>query len=97
MKRLAAIPLLLASTVANAIVVRHDVPDSAYLVHDGALQALVDLPHEGHGVLIGSRWVLTAAHSTQWHPITEVMLNEPANNLSLNKLNSSDFPFSPKV
>ena len=75
MKRLAAIPLLLASTVANAIVVRHDVPDSAYLVHDGALQALVDLPHEGHGVLIGSRWVLTAAHSTQWHPVTEVMLN----------------------
>lgn len=75
MKRLTAIPLLLACMTAGAIVVRHDVPDSAYLVQEDALQALVDLPHEGHGVLVAPRWVLTAAHSTQWHPITEVMLN----------------------
>lgn len=75
MKRLVAIPLLLACTISSAIVVRHDVPDSAYLVHDGALPALVDLPHEGHGVLVAPQWVLTAGHSTQWHPITEVMLN----------------------
>ncbi len=75
MKRLVAIPLLLASAVASAIVIRHDVPDSAYLAQDSALPALVDLAHEGHGVLVAPQWVLTAAHSTQWHPVTEVMIN----------------------
>lgn len=75
MKRLAAIPLLLVTASASAIVVRHDVPDSAYLAQGAALPALVDLPHEGHGVLVAPQWVLTAAHSTQWHPVTEVMLN----------------------
>ncbi|TAH40145.1 MAG: trypsin-like serine protease [Dokdonella sp.] len=75
MKHLAFILLLPASTMASAIVVRHDVADSAYLVPDAALPALVDLPHEGHGVLIAPQWVLTAAHATQWHPIAEVMLN----------------------
>ncbi|MFC3715965.1 S1 family peptidase [Luteimonas soli] len=75
MKHLVVIPLLLASAMASAIVVRHDVPDSMYLAPDAALPALVDLPHEGHGVLIAPQWVLTAAHATQWHPITEVMLN----------------------
>ncbi|MDR6990171.1 trypsin-like serine protease [Luteimonas sp. 3794] len=75
MKRLVLVSLLLASAMASAVVVRHDVSDSAYLVAETELPALVDLPHEGHGVLIAPQWVLTAAHSTQWHPITEVMLN----------------------
>src|SRR5690606_25936595 len=75
MKNLVVIPLLLVSAMASAIVVRHDVPDSAYLTPEAALPALVDLPHEGHGVLIAPQWVLTAAHATRWHPITEVMLN----------------------
>ena len=74
MKRLVLTSLLLVSTAASAIVIRHDVPDSAYLVSESTLSALVDLPHEGHGVLIAPQWVLTVAHATQWHPVTEVML-----------------------
>lgn len=66
--------LALASLSAEAIVIRDDVPDRRYRVPVSALPALVDLPHEGHGVLIAPHWVVTAAHATQWHPITAVML-----------------------
>jgi hypothetical protein len=75
MKRLLLLPLLLVSLGVHAIVIRDDVPDEEYRVEASAFPALVDLPHEGHGVLIAPQWVLTAAHATQWHPITAVMLN----------------------
>lgn len=75
MNRLLLVPLLLASASAGAIVIRHDVPDSRYIVPDSAFAALVDLAHEGHGVLIAPQWVVTAAHATQWHPVTEVMID----------------------
>jgi hypothetical protein len=74
MKHLVFILLLLASAAASAIVIRDDVPDSRYVVPESSLAALVDLAHEGHGVLIAPQWVVTAAHATQWHPVTEVML-----------------------
>ncbi len=65
----------LTLSAASAIVIRHDVPDSAYLVPASEFPALVDLPHEGHGVLISNQWVVTAAHATLWHPVAQVMIN----------------------
>lgn len=56
-------PLLLLSASANAIVVRHDQPDSRYRVDPQTIPALADLPDEGHGTLIAPRWVITAAHA----------------------------------
>jgi secreted trypsin-like serine protease len=58
-----AVPLLLLSTTANAIVKRHNVPDELYRVSSQVIPALVDLPDEGHGTLIAPRWVITAAHA----------------------------------
>ncbi len=73
---LLAFPLAgLALSSASAVVIRHDVPDSAYLVPADEFPPLVDLPHEGHGVLISDQWVVTAAHAVQWHPVSHVMIN----------------------
>ncbi len=72
---LLVIPLLAGASPASAVVIRHDVPDSAYLVPADEFPALVDLPHEGHGILISEQWVVTAAHATQWHPVSHVMIN----------------------
>lgn len=67
--------LTFAPSVAFAVVIRHDVPDEKYRVEASTFPALVDLAHEGHGVLIAPQWIVTAAHATQWHPVTEVMVN----------------------
>lgn len=75
MRRLLAIPLLIASATAGAVVIRDDVPDERYVVAESVFPALVDLAQEGHGVLVAPQWVVTAAHATQWQPVTEVMLN----------------------
>ncbi len=61
-----ALSLLLIGRSANAIVIRHDVPDARYLVSPQSLPALVDLPFEGHGTLIASHWVVTAAHAVNF-------------------------------
>jgi hypothetical protein len=57
--------LLPFTTVAHAIVIRDDVPDSSYRVSPGEFPQLVDLPDEGHGTLIAKQWVVTAAHALQ--------------------------------
>jgi hypothetical protein len=71
MPRLFALFLFLvlpcAASDAGAIVVRHDVDDARYRVDADELPALVDLPGEGHGVLIAPGWVLTAAHTVAGH------------------------------
>lgn len=66
MPHLVLLALLLASSSASAVVVRDDVPDSQYVVPASEFPALVDLPGEGHGVLIAPRWVITAAHAVTW-------------------------------
>jgi hypothetical protein len=53
---------------AYAVVIRHDVPDSKYLVPVKDFPALADLPSGGQGVLIARRWVVTAGHTTRDMP-----------------------------
>lgn len=55
--------LLAISFAASAVVIRSDVRDARYRVPASAFPALVDMPGEGHGVLIEPRWVVTAAHA----------------------------------
>ncbi len=72
---LLAFPLAsFAFTAASAVVIRHDVSDSAYTVPTSEFPALVDLSYEGHGVLISPRWIVTVAHTTQFHPVKQVMI-----------------------
>ncbi len=47
---------------AQAIVVRHDKEAKEYLASTPHA-ALVDMRHEGHGMLIAPQWVATAAHT----------------------------------
>ena len=63
MLRLLLLALLALPLSAGAIVIRDDVDDSMYRVPASELAALVDLPGEGHGVLIAPQWVVTAAHA----------------------------------
>jgi hypothetical protein len=58
---------------AGAIAIRHDVDDARYRVDAAELPALVDLPGEGHGVLIAPRWVLTAAHAVTWQSAVDAV------------------------
>lgn len=63
MRRLLAFALLAISFTAGAVVIRSDVNDVEYRVEASAFPALVDMPGEGHGVLIAPQWVVTAAHA----------------------------------
>ncbi len=79
MHRLLMPALLAVSFNASAIVIRHDVADSKYLVPASEFLALVDLPSEGHGVLIAPQWVITAAHAITWQSeIKQITLNGKA-------------------
>lgn len=76
MTRFFLLALLVASSTASAIVIRDDVDDSKYRVPASEFPALVDLPHEGHGVLITPQWVITAAHAVTWQSeIKQVVIN----------------------
>jgi len=66
MPRIWWLALLVVSFSASAIVVRDDVDDSKYRVSASEFPALVDMPGEGHGVLIAPQWVVTAAHAVTW-------------------------------
>ena len=76
MTRLLLLALLVVSFNASAIVIRNDVDDSKYRVPASELHALVDMPGEGHGVLIAPQWVITAAHAITWQSeIKQVTIN----------------------
>lgn len=74
MSRLAVFLLLLAAGSAGAIVIRDDVEDSGYRVAASEFPALADMPTEGHGVLIATQWVVTAAHAVAWQPEMKVVV-----------------------
>ncbi len=76
MTRFLLLILLAASSTASAIVIRDDVNDSKYRVPASEFPALVDMPGEGHGVLITPQWVITAAHAITWQSeIKQVTIN----------------------
>lgn len=76
MARRLLLALLVVSSSASAIVIRDDVDDSKYRVPASEFPALVDMPGEGHGVLIAPQWVITAAHAIMWQSeIKHVVLN----------------------
>jgi hypothetical protein len=53
--------MLLLTASAHAIVIRHDVDDAKYRV-DSAPAGMIDMPYQGHGILIAPEWILTPAH-----------------------------------
>lgn len=67
MIRFLLLVLVMASSSADAIVIRDDIDDSNYRVPPSELPALVDMPGEGHGMLIAAEWVITAAHVLPRH------------------------------
>ncbi|MFN2238737.1 MAG: trypsin-like serine protease [Thermoanaerobaculia bacterium] len=76
MIRFLLLALLAASSTASAIVIRDDVDDSKYRVPPSEFPALVDMPGEGHGVLIAPQWVITAAHAITWQSqIKQITVN----------------------
>lgn len=76
MSRLLLLALLVTSFSASAIVIRDDVDDSEYRIPASEFPALVDMPGEGHGVLIAPQWVITAAHAITWQSeIKQVAIN----------------------
>lgn len=64
--RLLSVLMPMLSANVSAVVIRADVDDAQYRVEASEMPALVDLPGEGHGVLIAPQWVLTAAHAIAW-------------------------------
>lgn len=76
MTRFSLLILLAVSSTASAIVIRHDVDDSKYRIPASEFPALVDMPGEGHGVLIAPQWVVTAAHTIPGHSeLKQVVIN----------------------
>lgn len=76
MRSLLLLTGLLLSTGTGAIVIRDDVEDTQYRVSATEFPALVDLPNEGHGVLVSDRWFVTAAHAVTWQlPVKQVVIN----------------------
>jgi hypothetical protein len=67
--------LLLGCAEARAIIMRHDVPEEKYRVDASVFPALVDLPREGHGVLVAPLWVVTVAREVAGREIHEVTIN----------------------
>lgn len=81
---LIALLLIFMTSNAHAVVKRHDVPAENYKL-DKAPDYLIDMPHEGHGVLIGSQWILTVAH-TIFYDYTGKNIKVGAKNFQIEKV-----------
>jgi len=57
------IAFLMYSQVSYGVVKRHDVNGKLYEINQPPA-FIVDMPNDGHGVLIDVKWVITAAHTT---------------------------------
>ena len=76
MTRFLLLALCAVTSAASAVVIRHDLDDSRYRVPASEFPALVDMPGEGHGVLVAPQWVVTAAHAVTWQTeVKEVLMN----------------------
>lgn len=75
MSRLLFLIALAVASTASAVVTRHDVADAKYRVAASEFPALVDMPHEGHGVLISPVWIVTAAHAIPTPAPAEVVIS----------------------
>ena len=73
--RLLTIGLVFVCATAQAIIMRHDVPEDKYRIDPSEFPALVDLPVEGQGVLIAPAWVVTLASEIDGKDIQEVTIN----------------------
>jgi len=67
-----------------AVVMRHDVPIDSYRV-EKIPEYIVDMPQEGHGVLIAEKWVVTVAH-TIFHDYTGSKLNVGSKQYEIEKV-----------
>jgi tetratricopeptide (TPR) repeat protein len=66
------VALVSYSSVSYGVVKRHDVNGKLYEVSQPP-RFVIDMPGDGHGVLIGSRWVVTAAHTTSLYDRGETL------------------------
>tara|TARA_R110002153_G_scaffold46985_13_gene132888 strand:+ start:5892 stop:6680 length:789 start_codon:yes stop_codon:yes gene_type:complete len=73
MKVLFLLSLIFFSTGSNAVVKRHDIPPENYVIVK-APDYLIDMPHEGHGVLINSQWIVTVAHTIFYDYVGEDLI-----------------------
>ena len=78
MKRVLCLIPFLLSPAADALLIRGDVDDALYRVEATAFAPLVDMPGEGHGVLIAPSWIVSAAHVVAARPVNEVIINGQA-------------------
>ena len=84
MTRFLLLLLLLVSSTASAIVIRDDVDDSKYRIPASEFPALIDMPGDGHGVLIAPQWVITAAHTIPGHSeLKQVVINGVSRDVEL--------------
>ncbi len=67
--------MMLGAVGANAIIIRHDVPDEKYRVDAKEFPQLADLPGTGEGVLVSPEWVVTAARAVVGKDVHEVTIN----------------------
>lgn len=82
MKMQLLIGLFIMPFAASAVVIRSDIDGSKYRIDPSEFRALVDMPGEGHGVLIAPKWIVTAAHAAPMEGMdTEVSINENTYNV----------------